>query len=65
VTRRRGQLDGQRHALQPAADPRHRRHVRFGHREPTEVSAEVESTYQYVGAQSDLICAPQLPITEE
>ena len=31
---RRGQLDGQRHALQPAADPGHRRPVRLGHREP-------------------------------
>ena len=31
---RRGQLDGQRQPLQPAADPGHRRHVRLGHREP-------------------------------
>ena len=31
---RRGQLDGQRQPLQPAADPGHRRHVRLGDREP-------------------------------
>ena len=31
---RRGQLDGQRQPVQPAADPGHRRTVRLGHREP-------------------------------